>query len=273
LVKSGLFHVAIFVLAAVGLPWAAHTPDLISTPIDIQIVDVDEITQTDKIAKPVKEPKKELDPPKQTKPAPPKMTAEAPPDLSMPKPPELDPPKEDLPEPELAPPPEKAMPAKVKPPPSKPKPPATKVAKPKPQENFNSLLKNLLDTEEQQPEANDNANGQANGQIARLSDRLSMSELDAVRSQLAQCWNILAGAKFAEDLVVEVRVTINPDRTVQSATILDQGRYNRDSHFRAAADAARRALINPRCSPLNLPPEKYDLWRVTVIRFDPRDIL
>jgi len=60
---------------------------------------------------------------------------------------------------------------------------------------------------------------------------------------------------------------------VQEATILDQGRYNSDSYFRAAADAAVRALRNPQCSPLELPPDKYDQWNVTVIRFDPSQFL
>ena len=63
------------------------------------------------------------------------------------------------------------------------------------------------------------------------------------------------------------------DGTVKNAGVLDIGRYNRDSAFRAAADSALRALRNPRCSPLKLPPEKYDQWKTIVINFDPQDML
>ena len=83
----------------------------------------------------------------------------------------------------------------------------------------------------------------------------------------------MAGAKYAEELVVAVKVYMNPDRTVRSASVADQLRYSRDSHFRAAADSALRALRNPRCSPLELPEDKYEQWREITIRFDPRQML
>ena len=107
----------------------------------------------------------------------------------------------------------------------------------------------------------------------RLAERVTISEEDALRRQLAGCWNVLSGAKYAEDLAVEVQVIVNPDRTVQNARIVDNGRYKRDPHFRAAADAAMRALRNPRCIPLDLPADKYESWRTTIIRFDPKDML
>ena len=66
---------------------------------------------------------------------------------------------------------------------------------------------------------------------------------------------------------------MNRDGTVNKSSVLDRGRYNRDSTFRAAADSALRALRNPRCSPLKLPPEKYDQWKSIVINFDPRSML
>ena len=78
---------------------------------------------------------------------------------------------------------------------------------------------------------------------------------------------------MAEDMVVDVRIAVNPDRTLQQATIVDQLRYNTDSVFRAAADAAMRALRNPRCTPLELPPDKYEEWKDTVLTFNPKDML
>ena len=166
----------------------------------------------------------------------------------------------------------------VKKPEPKPKP-EPKVTK-KPQEteskDFASLLKNLTpDAAEDKPEPTKEPvkDSSTSGQIAQLSDSLTISEQDALKRQLSGCWNVMAGAKYAEELIVTVRVNMRPDRTVERASIEDQGRYNRDSHFRAAADAALRALRNPKCTPLELPPNKYDQWQSIVINFDPRDML
>jgi hypothetical protein len=50
-------------------------------------------------------------------------------------------------------------------------------------------------------------------------------------------------------------------------------RYSRDSRYRAAADSARRALTNPRCNKLPLPPDQYVNWQTATFTFDPKDIL
>jgi hypothetical protein len=74
-------------------------------------------------------------------------------------------------------------------------------------------------------------------------------------------------------LIVEVLIDVNQDRTVANADIVDKARYASDSFFRAAADAAVRAVRNPRCSPLILPADKYDQWKRIDFTFDPRDML
>jgi hypothetical protein len=99
-----------------------------------------------------------------------------------------------------------------------------------------------------------------------------LSDMDALRHQLARCWNVPSGAVDAENLIVDVRVVVRPDRTVESATIVDQGRYGRDAFYQAAADSARRAVLNPACSPLDLPPDQYDTWKNMVVRFNPREM-
>ena len=276
LIKSGLFHVGVLAALSIGLPYMDTKPLNISAPISVEIVDVSELTTTKKVAPPTKpkEPEKPAEP-AQKKEAAPKVTAEQPPDLSKPKPPEVET-NEDLPEPVVPPPPLKREEIK-KPDPPKPKPDVTKRAKPKPKEDdFQSLLKNLTPDAADRTEKQDNPDPDSEsdtGQIARLSDQLSISEQDMLRRQLGTCWNIMAGAKNAEDLAVEIRVVMNRDRTVNRASILDKGRYNQDRHFRAAADAAIRALNNPKCSPLRLPPDKYEQWKTFIISFDPRDML
>ena len=95
---------------------------------------------------------------------------------------------------------------------------------------FDALLKNLApqaaapspDAPPQKPRT---AGGTASSQPrAPLGGQLTASELDMVRQQIARCWNVPAGARDAKDLVVEIRVVVDPDGTVRQATIVDQGR-------------------------------------------------
>ncbi len=268
LIFSSGFHLIIFILATVGLPFIIKEPPMISTPISVEIITKAKVTQTPTPAPAAPKP-----------PAPATMTEEKPPDLTAA--PEPEKPKEDkkdiapeaIPDPTKKPePPKKDLKKEEK----KPDPAATKVEKAEPKKDFSSLLKNLTPELEETPKPNDSPTMEdilKDAQAAPLGEQLSVSELDAIKHQLGQCWVVMAGAKYAEDLIVAVRVTINRDRTVNDATILDQGRYNRDSAFRAAAESAIRALRNPRCTPLELPPEKYNEWKTTVITFDPREML
>lgn len=99
---------------------------------------------------------------------------------------------------------------------------------------------------------------------------MTMSEIDALKGQLAKCWNVPVGAPDPAALVFRVRVFLNEDGTVASPPqLLDQGRLG-DPYFRAAADSAIRAIHI--CGPYNLPPEKYASWNEIVITFDPRQM-
>lgn len=148
------------------------------------------------------------------------------------------------------------------------------------QKEFNSLLKNLLgdvDAKADTPDGNPHPatvdpNTKVEGVAPTTSDTLALSEMDALKYQLAKCWNIPTGAMDAENLVVDLYLEMNPDRTVRSAEIMDTGRYSRDTFFQAAADSARRAVFHPHCNPLALPADKYDIWKTIVIRFNPREM-
>lgn len=273
LIVSAALHLLILIVATLGLPFfKKKPPEIIELP---PIVNVELVSKA-----PTSAPQQPPAPPK-VKTAP-KMTAEAPPDLSktlMPKTQDAPPPDEQadavpLPPETLA----KPLPAKPKPP--KPKKELTKKVPDQSAEQFNSLLKNLMEPEEtpkpqweSPPREEPPPEEPIQNAAPSLDQRLNVNEIDAVRQQLAGCWNVLSGARYAEDLVVEVKLYINPDRTVRKAVIVDQLRYNRDPLFRAAADSALRAVRTPRCSPLRLPPEKYEQWKVTTIKFDPRDML
>lgn len=252
LITSAVFHVVLFTLTAIGLPFVTkQDPLTIATPISIEMVEIAKVTQTNRLPEP------------QTKKPAPEPEQKEPPEKPRPKPrkPETKP-KTPTPPPLSS---EKEA-DKEKPEPEKTKPEEER----EPARDFQSLLKDLTPQEESPRQEEEEAPAI---QTPRLADRLTISELDAFKRQIEPCWNIPAGAKYAENLIVEVRVVMNPDGTVQKASILDKGRYNRDSHFRAAADSALRALRNPGCSPLDLPADKYERWKTIVIRFDPRDML
>jgi len=102
-----------------------------------------------------------------------------------------------------------------------------------------------------------------------VGQRLTISELDAIRDQIKPCWVFPVGAKNAGSLRVEVQVWMNRDGTVREARVLDRARMNSDRYYRAAAEAGLRAVLNPRCGPLKLPASKYDRWKVMIVDFDP----
>jgi outer membrane biosynthesis protein TonB len=249
-------------------------------PIVVQLVNVAPETHatqlTHEMPKPVKpEEVAQAEPPKppEPKPEPPKP---APPPESKPEPPQPPPPPPTPPKPEL-----KAEAPKPEPP--KPQPPPPKPTPPKKKEDdaaFDALLKNLAkrdptqQTPDQTPQKQVAAAQPAHASsqpIAPLGPQLTTSELDLVKQQIEACWNVPAGARDAKDLTPEFRVYMNPDGTVRTATQLNAER-NGDPFFQAAADSALRALRNPRCQPLKLPPEKYDQWQTFTITFDPKDI-
>jgi hypothetical protein len=184
------------------------------------------------------------------------------------------PPLPSPPAPKPAPPEPKAVP---QPPPPAPPPPKPTPPKPKPDQNFDSLLKNLAKNDSARNEAqptprtNTPSRPRASSQpVAPLGAQLTMSEKDLVMQQINRCWYVPQGARGAANLTPEFRLTMNPDGTVRAAQLLNTERMS-DPFFRSAAESARRALFNPECSPLKLPPDKYNEWQTFTVTFDPRD--
>lgn len=262
-------HLIIFFLVIFGLPHF-KTETIISEPVPVELIsDIGQLTTTNK--KPVEAPnpdKPKPEPPQKTEeqkkpPEPKKSTPEPPAEDELKTPPKPDDPKEKLDEKS-----EKKVDKKTEPKKDKPK---------KSEENdFDSLLKDLTPTEKEQPDTDNIGPKMTDPEpapnISRFSDILSMSEMDALRQQLSQCWSIMSGAANAEDQVVELSVVVNMDRTVASAEIVDRYKYTSNPFFRAAADSAMRAMRNPNCSPLNVPPDKYDTWHKMRIVFDPKEM-
>ena len=183
----------------------------------------------------------------------------------------------------------KAAQLKATKPKEKPKPrPMVKASKrPKPtkrpiKKQFSSLLKNLKKEKIDQRKRIEKksiadrlrklSKDRSSGDF-REDRKVTMSEIDVLRQQIAGCWNIAAGARQAESLSVEIEMRMNPDATVRTARVVDGVRMNSDPFFRAAAESALRALSHPDCIPLKLPVGKYEVWKSFTFNFDPKNML
>jgi outer membrane biosynthesis protein TonB len=105
------------------------------------------------------------------------------------------------------------------------------------------------------------------------SQPVTISEIDMVRRQIEQCWNLPAGARDAPDMRVSIVVDMNADGTPRGAVVEDQGRMQASPSYRVAAESALRAVLNPRCHPFKLPREKYERWKRMTLVFDPKEML
>lgn len=299
-------HVAIIVIAAVGIPYRKKEPFDLTKAVSVDLIaptgefsSAPNKTKSPEPFKPQSKPEEQKKPPiaqPEKPPSPVKSDAAKKDDTPIPpKPVEKPKPPEPKEKPKVEPKKEKAPDISKEALKKEEKPKEKEKPKPKPtpkksrddgagsaaeQKEFNSVLKNLLgdvDAKVEAPAGNPidapfDPNTKVQGTAPVTSDVLALSEMDALKYQLAQCWNVPTGAMDAENLIVDIRVQVGPDRVVRAAEIVDQGRYNSDTFFRAAADSARRAMFNPRCTPLALPPDKYDLWKDILIRFNPKDM-
>ncbi|MET4805323.1 cell envelope integrity protein TolA [Limibacillus sp. MBR-115] len=136
---------------------------------------------------------------------------------------------------------------------------------------LNNVLKDLKPAAKEQDQPKKDPQPQPT-ETAQLSSKpMTISEIDAIRRKIEGCWNVPAGARNAENLIVEIRLFMNPDGTVSQAEVVDRARMGGDPFYRAAAESALRAVF--RCQPLPVPLKKYDTWRQITMRFDPSKML
>ena len=118
---------------------------------------------------------------------------------------------------------------------------------------------------------------------AKLADRttrgvgamnaMTMDLANALKNQIAQCWNPPVGAPHPEQLVPWFRIFLNPDGSVAQPPQLaadSAAQAASDPFMRAAAEAARRAIYT--CAPYKLPADKYSTWRDFTIDFNPKNM-
>ena len=297
---SGVLHIGLLVLFT--MPFTFGAPELVELPpvIPVELLEVGETTNI-KAAKKAPEPEQEPEAPEPVEdvppPPPPKLAERLPapePEPAVepePAPPALkaepEPTPAVEPEPKAEPQPPKLVeaprrkPTPPKPAPAKPKQTETKKAdKPKKDDYFDrvaALLDKMPQKDETPTDAAEEAQPAASDITVRsagLGTGLTLSEIDALTSQIERCWSIPSGAPYAEELIVALRIRLNQDGSLNTAPeIVDKVKYQTspNRYYRVAVDSAVRAVL--RCAPYDLPADKYDAWRDVRITFDPRRLL
>jgi outer membrane biosynthesis protein TonB len=295
---SGALHIGLLVLLTMPITFGRR--DIVELPpvIPVELLEVAETTNikaSQKAPEPEEEPQAAPEPVEET-PPPPKIAERTPvpepePEpAAEPAPPVLKPKPQAEPEPEPEPKAEETPPQLVEAPRPKPTPPKPVPAKPqaeapkaaeKPKDDYFDRVAALLDKMPQKDEAPADAPADAQPSASDISVRsaglgtgLTLSEIDALRTQIEKCWTVPAGAPYAEELIVTLRVRLNQDGSLSSAPeIVDQVKYRTspNRYYRVAVDSAVRAVL--RCAPYSMPVEKYDVWRTVMIDFDPRHLL
>jgi ATP-dependent DNA ligase len=146
----------------------------------------------------------------------------------------------------------------------------------KPAPAFDSVLKNIAKlkvSSRTTEEADKHAEGNTSTHVGKVGATLTMSEIDALKQQIAGCWSINPGAKDIEQFSITVQIWVNPDRTVRDVKVIQNAVHAGNPFYRSFVESALRAVRDPRCSPLRLPPDKYDLWKELHLNFRPADLI
>lgn len=99
---------------------------------------------------------------------------------------------------------------------------------------------------------------------------LSISEIDLVLQQLSKCFIAPAGAEIKKTMFVKISAKIQQNRRVyeNSIRIVDTNISKSSPVYGPITESAMRTLLNPECTPLLLPEDKYDLWKNLTMKFD-----
>ena len=280
---SAVGHLSIIVVAQFGLPFLFTSPEVTATVIPVEVVRIDDLTRPPAAATPEPDP----EPTRTASPQPPPK-----PPQPVPEPPRKAPPEKVAALPEPAPPAIKPAPPKEKTPEPKPEPvpqiakvqPKAKPKPPAPSRSFDNILKDLA-ADEKPVETAERARepetvrekGKEAPQQSQIAEHAAIAELDLlrqlIRQQVQACWSPPVGARDAEDLIVTVLIRLDPQGAVREATVVDAPLMGLDRYFQSAAEAARRAVLNDRRQPFQLPADKYEIWKEIRFNFDPSKML
>ncbi|MDJ0943536.1 MAG: cell envelope integrity protein TolA [Kiloniellales bacterium] len=102
-------------------------------------------------------------------------------------------------------------------------------------------------------------------------NQLTAEEMDAVRTQVRRCWSPPVGVPDRDQVIVTLRLALNFDGSLRQMEVTEKEKLNRERFYEVSAQAAMRAVR--RCSPLTLPPDKYESWKTLYLTFNPSFLL
>ncbi len=112
---------------------------------------------------------------------------------------------------------------------------------------------------------------QAIPRAARLSPIQAATLEQAIRAQIAPCWNPPIGGADVAEMTAVLRIRLNRDGSVAAPPdfVSQTGATaGNQAYARAFVESARRAVL--RCAPLQLPDDLFAHWRDFELNFDPR---
>ncbi len=102
------------------------------------------------------------------------------------------------------------------------------------------------------------------------SELLTAGEVRGIADKISQCWKLDAGIPGLAGIVVELRVEADAQGFVR--VVRPAGSVPSEPNARTVFEAARQALMDPRCSPLPFPREKLTAVNRATFRFNPRGL-
>ena len=107
--------------------------------------------------------------------------------------------------------------------------------------------------------------GNSNRQVKETEIKLSQTDINRIQMHVTKYFNLSYAATEVK-IIIPLKISANTDGTIKSARILDKSSYEKDKFYRAAADAARRAVLDS--SPLPLPKGKEKEFENFIFDFD-----
>ena len=100
---------------------------------------------------------------------------------------------------------------------------------------------------------------------------LTAAERRLLVEQIARCWRLPQELTpdDVQKFTVGLQLSIGRDGSPSAAKLANMHQIKEDARYRAFADSALMAALNPACHPFQLPREKYADWRSLTVTFKP----
>jgi hypothetical protein len=107
--------------------------------------------------------------------------------------------------------------------------------------------------------------GNSRRQVQQTEIKLSQTDINRIQMHVTKYFNLSYSATEVK-IIIPLKISANTDGTIKNARIVDRSSYKKNKFYRAAADAARRAVLDS--SPLPLPKGKEKKFQNFIFDFN-----